>query len=99
MAGVAPAGAAASRALNPAAVRALPQAALTDLRRRFALLEHIFQVPRVGIGMPLLQSDRPERARGVGELRTAHPAAEVIGSEDPREPLDQDQLAWAWLGP
>ena len=44
VAGAAPVGASEARALNLAASLALPQAAFTDPKRRFSLLEHIFQV-------------------------------------------------------
>ena len=67
-------GAATARALNPAAMRALPEAALVDLRRRYRFLERTFQVPAVDVAMEAAGGHEPGAAAPVGELPRVHPA-------------------------
>ena len=103
-------GASAARALNPAAMRALPEAALVDLRRRYRCLERVFQLPAVDVAMGAAGGVHP--AAPVGELPGGHVALsdeqpgdahgqETAGGEAP--PLEDDPEvpflpAMMWMG-
>ena len=66
---------AAARALNPASFRALPQEARADLRRRFALLGHIFGIPPVELHRgPTGEGCPVEGPPEVGFLPRGHPS-------------------------
>ena len=67
-------------------MRALPAAALVDLRRRYRFLERTFEVPMVDVAMDAIGGLEEGRAAPIGELPPDHPAMGPAspGLEDPQ---------------